>query len=185
MSYPALWNSKEGIKTLVIAIVFEVLAVLAVISRIFSRRIQRTNFALNDYATFLALVQCTVVNLQAGSWHLTQAITSGLVSVLILAIFWAGTGHHVQEIAPDKLGRVFWVFGFLKTKPSHADVVRRLLPARFSGRLRILASKSRSSTCISRYSPVSHFVGCAMAWWLCLHAISSASSWKLFSSASR
>jgi hypothetical protein len=40
----------------------------------------------------------------------------------------------VQEIAPDKLGRVFLVVGFLKKKkPSHTDVVRRLFPARFCG----------------------------------------------------
>jgi hypothetical protein len=56
MEYPALWDSKEGIGTIVLCVVFEVLAIAAMMLRIWSRRLKRTTLVINDYAAVIALV---------------------------------------------------------------------------------------------------------------------------------
>jgi hypothetical protein len=56
MEYPALWESKEGIGTIVLCVVFGGLAIAATTLRIWSRRLKRTTLVLNDYAAVIALV---------------------------------------------------------------------------------------------------------------------------------
>jgi hypothetical protein len=55
MEYPALWDSKEGISTTVLCVVFEVLAIVATVLRIWSRREKRMTLVLNDFAAIIAL----------------------------------------------------------------------------------------------------------------------------------
>ncbi|MCJ1477963.1 hypothetical protein MMC13_006638 [Lambiella insularis] len=90
MDYPALWNSQAGIAVIVITTVFESLAILAVILRLWSRRIQRTKLVLNDYAVLAALL-----------------FTTGLSASIVLAVTWAGEGQPYANIPPQLKGRIY------------------------------------------------------------------------------
>ena len=78
--------SQIGVSTIIVTIVFEVLALLAIGLRVWSRRIQRLQFALNDYAAFIAAL-----------------LTSGLSAVLLTIMYSGGYGYHVQELQPQEL----------------------------------------------------------------------------------
>lgn len=56
MAYSPLGSSKEGTSAVVVQIVFEILAIIAIALRIWSRRLKRKSFVLNDYAAIVALV---------------------------------------------------------------------------------------------------------------------------------
>ncbi|MCJ1280973.1 hypothetical protein MMC26_000291 [Xylographa opegraphella] len=93
MDYPALWNSQLGISVIVISVVFESLAVIAVVLRIWSRRIQGTALVLNDFAILAALL-----------------FTTGLVGIIILSVAWAGEGQAFENVPPQDQGRIFMTF---------------------------------------------------------------------------
>ncbi|MCJ1379156.1 hypothetical protein MMC17_002256 [Xylographa soralifera] len=95
MDYPALWNSQLGISVIVISVVFELLAIIAVILRIWSRRIQGTALVLNDFAILAALL-----------------FTTGLVAIIILSVAWAGEGQAFENVPPQDQGRIFMTFVF-------------------------------------------------------------------------
>ncbi|MCJ1419733.1 hypothetical protein MMC32_006089 [Xylographa parallela] len=95
MDYPALWNSQLGISVIVLSVVLELLAVIAVILRIWSRRIQGTALVLNDFAILAALL-----------------FTTGLVALIIFAVAWAGEGQAFENVPPQDQGRIFMTFVF-------------------------------------------------------------------------
>ncbi|MCJ1401369.1 hypothetical protein MMC11_004581 [Xylographa trunciseda] len=93
MDYPALWNSQLGINLIVLSVVFELLAIIAVILRICSRRIQRIALVLNDFAILAALL-----------------FTTGLFAIVVLSVAWAGEGQAFNDVPPQDRGRIFMTF---------------------------------------------------------------------------
>lgn len=86
MAYPSLGSSKEGTSAAVVQIVFEVLAIIAIALRIWSRRLKRTSFVLNDYAAIVALVRESMSVPENGcSKSILQVLTSGLTVVSLLS----------------------------------------------------------------------------------------------------
>ncbi|MCJ1317914.1 hypothetical protein MMC15_003241 [Xylographa vitiligo] len=95
MDYPALWDSQPGIKVIVLSAVFESLAIVAVILRLWSRRIQGAVLVLNDFAILAALL-----------------FTTGLAALIILSVAWAGEGQAFKNVPPQDQGRIFMTFVF-------------------------------------------------------------------------
>lgn len=48
----------KGLNLVILSITFELMAILAVILRIYSRRLKKKSLQLNDYAIIVALVWC-------------------------------------------------------------------------------------------------------------------------------
>ncbi|KAF2827280.1 hypothetical protein CC86DRAFT_466080 [Ophiobolus disseminans] len=91
--YPPLHASQAGTKETVVAICFITLAFAAVILRIWSRVLKAKRLALNDYAVLMALI-----------------CSCGTASIMIWSVYWAGSGQHIQDVAPQYRTRIFVAF---------------------------------------------------------------------------
>ncbi|KAL9586743.1 MAG: hypothetical protein Q9212_000689 [Teloschistes hypoglaucus] len=83
-------NEDPGIAQLAVAFIFGLLALLAVILRILSRRLSKTRLAMNDYMIFLGL-----------------AATLVMAIATVISVVDGGAGLHKDQLSSDEL-RVFW-----------------------------------------------------------------------------
>ncbi|KAF2834965.1 hypothetical protein M501DRAFT_983237 [Patellaria atrata CBS 101060] len=91
--YPALHNSPSAAKQITILLVFEIFAIIAIILRLWARRIKKISLVFNDYVLLCALFFLTVA-----------------LAVKTTAVFWAGSGQHIRDVEPGLRNRVHITF---------------------------------------------------------------------------
>ena len=57
MTYPPLWDSQLGISLIILSTIFESFSILAVVLRLYSRRLKRASLVFNDWAIIFALAR--------------------------------------------------------------------------------------------------------------------------------
>jgi hypothetical protein len=110
VDYPTLASSEGGIKMMVVAIVVWVLAAITIVLRIWSRVLKRTPLAFNDYAVFVAFFFASALTAITFTCKYTKGLTRLRKLTVFIAVAWAGSGHHMSDIAPPYRSRAFVVF---------------------------------------------------------------------------
>ena len=83
MDYPALGTSREGLESIALCSIFEVLAITALSLRIWSRRLKKTSMVFNDYAAFAAMVYGDVPQEKCHANREFKILTTALCTVTV------------------------------------------------------------------------------------------------------